>query len=112
MTLLPARNLTVDDDGPADFRVIRDAIDAAVAGAVRPVTTSTVVSSPVTWESCPAPAATPTMTTRPINPFLTPSIPLPGEAFAYLVTAVIAAVEQSPGFDSGGLERALPAPCP
>jgi hypothetical protein len=38
--------------------------------------------------------------------------PLPGEAFAYLVTAVIAAVEQSPGFDSRGLERALPAPCP
>jgi len=38
--------------------------------------------------------------------------PLPGEAFAYLVTAVIAAIEQSPGFDSRGLERALPAPCP
>ncbi|MGH9748536.1 MAG: choice-of-anchor Q domain-containing protein [Candidatus Polarisedimenticolia bacterium] len=38
--------------------------------------------------------------------------PLPGEAFAYLVTAVIAAEEQSPGFDSRGLERILPVPCP
>ncbi len=38
--------------------------------------------------------------------------PLPGEAFAYLVTAVIAAGEQSPGFDSGGVERVLPLPCP
>jgi hypothetical protein len=34
MTLLPARTLTVDDDGPADFRAIQDAINAAVAGDV------------------------------------------------------------------------------
>lgn len=34
MTLLPARTLTVDDDGPADFRAIQDAIGAAVAGDV------------------------------------------------------------------------------
>src|SRR6058998_3568325 len=34
VTLLPARTLTVDDDGPADFRVIQDAIGAAVAGDV------------------------------------------------------------------------------
>lgn len=38
--------------------------------------------------------------------------PLPGEAFAYLVTAVIGAEEQSPGFDARGLERILPVPCP
>jgi hypothetical protein len=38
--------------------------------------------------------------------------PLPGEAFAYLVTAVTAAGEQSPGFDSGGLERVLATSCP
>jgi hypothetical protein len=41
MTLLPARNLTVDDDGPADFRVIQDAIDAAVAGDVVAVAAGT-----------------------------------------------------------------------
>src|SRR2546427_7667384 len=32
MTLLPARTLTVDDDGPADYRLIQNAIDAALAG--------------------------------------------------------------------------------
>ncbi|MBI1950183.1 MAG: right-handed parallel beta-helix repeat-containing protein [Acidobacteria bacterium] len=41
MTLSPARNLTVDDDGPADFRVIQDAIDAAVAGDVVAVAAGT-----------------------------------------------------------------------
>src|SRR6059036_2362148 len=34
MTVLPARTLTVDDDGPADYRVIQNAIGAAVAGDV------------------------------------------------------------------------------
>ncbi len=32
VTLLPARTWTVDDDGPADFRAIQDAIDAAAPG--------------------------------------------------------------------------------
>jgi hypothetical protein len=44
--------------------------------------------------------------------FIETGEPLTGEAFAYLVTAVVAAAEQSPGFDSRGLERVLPAPCP
>jgi len=39
-------------------------------------------------------------------------VPLSGQAFAYLVTAVLADGEQSPGFDSRGLERTLPASCP
>ena len=39
-------------------------------------------------------------------------VPPSGQAFAYLVTAVIAVGEQSAGFDSLGLERTLPVPCP
>jgi hypothetical protein len=39
-------------------------------------------------------------------------VPPPGQALAYLVTAVTASGEQSPGFDSRGVERSLPAPCP
>jgi hypothetical protein len=35
-----------------------------------------------------------------------------GDGFAYLVTAVVAGAEQSPGFDSRGIERTLPLPCP
>lgn len=38
--------------------------------------------------------------------------PVPGEVIAYVVTAIVATEEQSPGFDSRGLERSLPAPCP
>ncbi len=34
------------------------------------------------------------------------------DGFAYLVTAVVAGAEQSPGFDSRGIERTLPLPCP
>ncbi len=39
-------------------------------------------------------------------------VPPSGQAFAYLVTAVLAVGEQSAGFDSLGLERTLPVPCP
>jgi hypothetical protein len=38
--------------------------------------------------------------------------PLPGSGFAYVVVAVTGGVEQSPGFDSRGIERTLPLPCP
>jgi hypothetical protein len=38
-------------------------------------------------------------------------IPSAGAGFAYLVTAVVG-TEQSPGWNSLGLERSLPAPCP
>jgi hypothetical protein len=38
--------------------------------------------------------------------------PLPGSGFAYVVVAVIGGVETSPGFDSRGIERTLPFPCP
>ena len=38
--------------------------------------------------------------------------PLAGGGFAYVVTAVIGGTEQSPGFDSRGLERSLLSPCP
>ena len=38
--------------------------------------------------------------------------PLPGSGFAYVVVAVIGGVGQSPGFDSRGIERTLPLPCP
>jgi hypothetical protein len=38
--------------------------------------------------------------------------PAPGEALAYLVTAVVGSEERSAGFDGAGLERVLPAPCP
>ena len=38
--------------------------------------------------------------------------PDPGDGVAYAVTAVIDGVEQSPGFDSLGIERSLPQPCP
>jgi serine protease len=41
-----------------------------------------------------------------------PLTPPPGDGFAYVVTAVVAGTEQSPGFDGDGLERTLPAPCP
>jgi len=38
--------------------------------------------------------------------------PLPGAGFGYVVTAVIGDVEASPGFNSRGIERTLPLPCP
>src|SRR3989442_1484190 len=45
MTLLPARTLTVDDDGPADYRVIQNAIDAAAAGGVAALHSDATVSN-------------------------------------------------------------------
>lgn len=38
--------------------------------------------------------------------------PAHGEGLAYLVTAVVGGEEQTSGFDSRGIERSLPSPCP
>ena len=44
--------------------------------------------------------------------FTETQMPEPGDGFAYAVTAIIDGAEQSPGFDSLGIERSLPQPCP
>ena len=44
--------------------------------------------------------------------FTESGVPPPGDGFAYNVTAVVGGAEQSAGYDSLGLERTLPLPCP
>ncbi len=44
--------------------------------------------------------------------FAESGVPPVGDGFAYNVTAVVGAIEQSAGYDSLGLERTIPLPCP
>lgn len=44
--------------------------------------------------------------------FTDASVPPVGDGLAYNITAVVGGVERSAGFDSAGLERAIPNPCP